>query len=271
METTTQVAYQTKHYRRRLLNRALKSLNRFAPLLTILVAAISFLGGIVFNALSAGQKAAEDKVEQWRLALEKVSLDEADLLTTAYLMDSFSAQSEYHDQARAIEADALTRTNDPPKFDLMFAIMMRHTSNDDEYDMVRMAQQLSIELKGLHNAAPSSNNLTFTDFLMHPERAYSVGSVSYTRTLVLLWELDSISQGFECSWTGSKPCTPLSPEKLNLHEVLFFNHPLPSSILSEIPGPDRPESYNTCAVTDMNTIPHEPELTCRVPPNKMNY
>jgi hypothetical protein len=267
MKGNSQVpAHQTEHSGSRTLNRALKSLNRFAPLLTILVAAISFLGGIFFNAFSAREKAAEDKVEQWRRALEKVSFDEPSLLTTAYLMDSFSAQSAYHDQARAIEAEALARTNDPHKFDLMFAIMLRHTSNDDEIDLVRMARTLSIELRGLHNKASSSSNLKFADFLMNPKQAYPTESGSYKRTLVLLWEIDSISQGFRCSWTRSSPsCTSLSPKNQNLHEVLFFNHPLPPSILDKIPESVRPESYDTCAVVGMNTTPHEPEFACQAP------
>jgi hypothetical protein len=175
MSTATEVYRQLRQSRHRTYVKALKALNRNAPLLTILVAAISFVGGIAFNAFNAREKAAEVKVEQWRLALEKVAFDEANLLPTAYLMDSFRADSTYHDQARAIEAEALVRTNDPHKFDLMFAIMLRHTSNADQIDLIRIARTLSLELKGLYTST-SKKNLSLGQFLMNLQDAFAPNS-----------------------------------------------------------------------------------------------
>jgi hypothetical protein len=267
MSTATEVHHQFRQSRHRTYVRALKVLNRNAPLLTILVAAISFVGGIAFNALNAREKAAEIKVEQWRLALEKVAFDEVNLLPTAYLMDSFRADSTYHDQARAIEAEALVRTNDPHKFDLMFAIMLRHTSIADQVDLIRMARTLSLELKGLYSLSASKNNLSFGQFLMNPQEAFAPNSSAHNRTLVLLWEIDSISKGFQCSWWTHAPrCAPLSaPEHEDLSNIMLFNHPLPSSVMNNIPESSRPKSYDTCTVGDLNTTPQTPGLTCQTP------
>jgi len=256
----------TDHRNRPTSIRIIRTLNKSAPILTIVAGALTFLAGFAFNAYTEKSKAQEAKEEQWRLALEKVGFDESSLLPTAYLMDSFGVGSAYHDQARAVEAGALLRTNDPHKFDLMFAVMLRHTTDADQIELVRTARTLSLEMKGLYSQSPSKNSLGFNDFLMRPKDAYkdvsSPGSLDeYNRVLVLLWEIDSYSQGFQCSWTHDTRCTPLTPPK-DLSGILLFNHPLPDSILSQIPPSERPQSYNTCSVIDVNTTPKSPGLTC---------
>lgn len=248
--------------------RAIKALNRNAPILTILAGVLSFVAGFAFNTYTERNKAEEVKAEQWRLALEKVGFDESSLLPTAYLMDSFGGDSVYHDQARAVEAAALLRTNDPHKFDLMFAVMLRHTSDAGQIELVRMARTLSLELKGLYSQSPSKSSLSFNQFLITPKDAFkdmsSPDSINaYNRMLVLLWEIDSYSQGFQCSWTHGARCTPLAPPK-DLSNILLFNHPIPDSILNEISSSERPQSYKTCSVVDVNTTPKNPGLTCEV-------
>jgi hypothetical protein len=247
----------------------LSPLNSLAPILTILVAAITFVGGIVINVISSNHSAQESQREQWRQALEKVSFDESNILQSAFLMESFAADPHYNDGARAIEAEALTRTNVPATFDLVFSTMLQHVSNRDQAHIVRAASALSIELRELYSKAPQG--VDFKTFLMHPDAVYSLESTSYRRTLVILWEIDSISEGFQCSWETSNDCPPdypkgLSPSGLDLHEVLIFNHPLPPSILVQIPPANRPIYYSTCTVENVNVEPGKPSLTCHALP-----
>jgi len=244
---------------------ALKSLNKFAPLLTILVAAISFVGGIVFNALSARQKEVETKAEEWRLALEKVNFEQENLLTTAYLMDSFGADTEYHDQARQIEVEALIRTTDPTIFDLMFSTMLRHSTNQDQPDLLQVARALSIELDTLYESSPSSGKLTLVDFLEHPENAYDPTSNRYQRTLCLLWEIDSISDYLRKAWAGQYPGTALSPGGLDFRNVFLVNRPMPSSVLH--PPTNPPQYFKTCKVADKVTSEQGLRLTCQADPH----
>ena len=243
--------------RRHELTGGFRSLSKLVPLLTIVVGLLSFVAGLWVNTQNANQ----NRQEQWRQALEKVSFDEPNILTTGFLMESFAADPEYSDQARSIQAEALTRTNVPATFDLIFQSMLEATTNrDDQLHLVRVAEALSIELSQLHRSTKSTSD--FQTFLMHPDQAFDPRSPSYARTLTLLWELDTVSHGLYCSWAKACPEYPtnLSPDRLDLTQVLWLNNELPQPILARLQK--APQFFKTCSVQNVNGDSNRPQLIC---------
>ncbi len=214
-------------------------LSRCEPLMTAispLIAVLSFVSGTWFSAHQLRQTTAETRAADWRSALQKVGFDEANLVPTAFLMESFDDDPNFKGQARQIEQTVLEQTGRPENFDLIFGNMMSNVRTaEDVNGAIEVGRSLGEELYGLWKMAAkgtlSGNEpKTFEYFLRRPERFYEAPGqkTQLERAYVVLWELDTFSQNLSCVVDGSQSdCSHVDPKTLNLDRLMVVNYPLP--------------------------------------------
>lgn len=219
----------------------LSFLSMCQPLMTLispLVAVLSFVSGTWFSAHQMRETVTETRAADWRSALQKVGFDEASLVPTAFLMESFDGDPAYKGQARQIEQTVLEQTGRPENFDLIFGNMMANARTaDDVNGAVEVGRSLGEELYGLWRAAAKGTLAgdepkTFEYFLRKPERFYATAAqkTQLERAYVVLWELDTFSQNLSCVADATQgDCSHVDPKKLNLDRLMVVNYPLPGA------------------------------------------
>lgn len=168
----------------------------------------------------------------WRDALQKVGFDEANLVPTAFLMESFNDDPEHRPQARKIEYTVLERTNQPDFFDLIYWDLVPNLDSAGELnDMAEIGRSLNQRLRSLWQAAPEGHGKSYAVFLQHPEQFYppKTQQAKLQSVLVLMWELDSFSAGFGCVLNANESDCPHFPQnELRLGDLMLVNQTVPA-------------------------------------------
>lgn len=251
----------------------LSRLNSLVPLLTTLVAVLGLVISSGYNIWNAHNTEANSRYDQWRSALEKVGFSQAELLPSAYLMESFSDSKQFGQQARTIETSLLERSNDGPTFDAMYYGMLMDTTASNEKDILQLDSELSLELEALYRKAiegaankPPTHS-SFKSYLIDPAAFYNPGTSGYNRTLILIYDLDTISSGLKCAWVQNPKMQcrgQLSPDDQDMRGVILVNS---GGFDKSLFGRDKvkPTIATTCTVRVSNFDPEKPIMICESP------
>lgn len=242
----------------------------FIPVITALVTVLSFFSGILLTTFQAHKSAVEAENTEWRDSLQKISFEEKDLVPSAFLLESFiySRSQQHKDQARQLQISMLDRTTRPEIFDLVFGSMLSDARNaDDVHDILGVGVNLNGHLRNLYAAAikglPGGAKPPLESFLKQPQAVLDADGHPLTeqdktmlnRLYVLMWELDSFSDGMNCIWnTASNSCPHLQTAVEGVDQVLLVNH-----TVSPVHGPKTFPSLSTCSVQHAEL---EKEYTC---------
>lgn len=231
--------------------------------LSPIVAVLSFFAGTLYSAANLEETTAATQAGQWRQALQTVNFDEKNLISTAFLMQSFEDDAQYGGPARQIEQTVLGQTTQPATFDLVYFNMLAGLKTPDQIgDLTDVGINLKNRLYSLYNAynaemkakQPNSQPVSIDDFMQKPMQLYTTAAQrdELNRVLVVMWELDSFSDGMACVWgaphdSGDRcPRVPLNG--MDLSGLLIVNHAVPA-----VSGANLPQAHTTCPVESAMT------------------
>ncbi len=213
---------------------------QFVPLITALITVLSFFSGILLTAYQARKSSVEAENSEWRSSLQKISFEEKDLVPSAFLLESFtnSRLEQYKYEARQLQISMLDRTARPEVFDLVFQSMLTDARTaEDVRDMLGVGINLDAHLKNVYAMSlkklPIASRPAFETFLKQPLAVLDVDGHPLTdtekttlnRLYVLMWELDTFSDGMDCIWnTQSQGCPHLQEGLDGAEKVLLMNH-----------------------------------------------
>ena len=233
------------------------------PVISPIIAVLSFFSGTFFSAYQVKKSSLSAEDSEWRQSLQKATFNEADMIPSAFLLESFfkSPVYNYREQARALQLVMLDRTSQPEVFDLIFQNMLRDATSREVADLPS-AQETISDILGvgatldehvntIYESAfpsPAQRNQTHIDVFLKDPKPFFTDSADdkarLNRLLLLMWELDTFSNGMNCVWnTKDSDCPHLKMDIQGTSGVFLVNYPFPSS-------PKEPHftSYSTCAV-----------------------
>jgi hypothetical protein len=213
---------------------------RCQPWMTVvspIIAVLSFFAGTLYSAANLAETAEATKAAQWRQALQTVTFSESGLIPTAFLMQSFEDDARYGSPARQIEQTVLEQTSQPQTFDLVFGNMLANMQTPDQVnEVIDVGHQLDSRLYSLWWEAKTGKlegkePTTFEYFLQKPDRFFPAGTqqAELNRALVLMWQLDTFSEGLACVWGTGAGCPHPPLQKLNLEHLMVVNYALPKA------------------------------------------
>ena len=215
--------------------------NRYQVLLPLITAAGSLLGAIfggIYNLHSSQLSQADQQMTEWRSALQQVKFDEDNLITSAYLLASYE-NTDHDEEARRLQITVLQHATKAATFDVIFQKMLTDAaSSKTEHaqevvtDLLEVDRSLSDRLQTLwtdasHNPSNGQSIPTYDQFLKNPAAFFPASQqADLHRALVLIWELDTFSNGMDCIWnsTSSKDCPHFSKPLREANGMLLLNY-----------------------------------------------
>jgi hypothetical protein len=233
----------------------LRLVERCQPWMTIvspIIAVLSFFAGTLYSAANLAETAEATKAAQWRQALQTVTFSESGLIPTAFQMQSFEDDSRYGSSARQIEQTVLEQTNQPQTFDLVFGNMLANMQTPDQVnEVIDVGHQLDSRLYSLwweatRGKLEGNEPTTFEYFLQKPDRFFPAAAqqAQLNHALVLMWQLDTFSEGLACVWGKGSGCPHPPLKELNLDHLMVVNYAIPK----EGDAPATLRQLATCAV-----------------------
>jgi hypothetical protein len=230
------------------------------PVISPIIAVLSFFAGTMVSAANIFQTTeatrvakVEAQASQWQQSLQKVSFSEDDLIITAFLMQNFEDDEQYGSSARQIERTVLQRAKQPETFDVVYSNMLSNLKTTDQVnETIDIGRQIDSRLYALWQAASKGQLAggepkTFEYFLQKPDRFYSPDTeqAQLNQVFVLMWQLDTFSQGMACVWGATDGACPHPPLKgLKVNKLFVLNSAVPTGIA----GSEAPKTYTTCVV-----------------------
>lgn len=203
-----------------------QTLIELTPLLSVLITAAALVTTSVLQLWQTHSIAAQKVDEEWRTALAKIS-DDQDALVGTLEMQSFLDEERYRLRAGSIIAVKLPRISDKDEFDAAFAEMPNHIDNTNQVQLINIAKSLSNDLRDAYTTVmktePPGNlsDSSFEHFLVSPEDFISDGK-RLDQLQSATWKLDSTTRGLQKIWTRKGMTTHLTPEKMDLSEIVFY-------------------------------------------------
>ncbi len=234
------------------------------PIISPIIAVLSFFSGTIFSAYQAQKSTRSAEDNEWRQSLQKATFSDSDMIPSAFLLESFynSSVYSYREQARELQFVMLDRTSQPEVFDLVFQNMLRDAASrevaaptvvqDTVHDMLSVGATLNEHIRTMYATAipeAASRAKTTLDMFLSDPRPF-FGSTPQdqgrlNRLYVLMWELDTFSDGMNCVWnTNHSDCPHLKGDVDGTAQVFLMNHPVPQASGH---GPQF-RTYSTCAV-----------------------
>jgi hypothetical protein len=201
------------------------------PLLTVLIAAVSFVFTSGFQVYQTRQSALQEVDTEWRSSLEKVSVDNTSAAIGSFEMLSFLSDARYRPQARSIASAVLPSVGNRYEFDVAFERLLSDTDQKNQSDVITVAFNISSELRSLYSTASKqlkgdsrSNGLTLQTFVLDPT-SYLDDDVNTKEVIAAAdtasWELDTVSKGLSSLWLNGKG--PAAPQAAALDHIIFMN------------------------------------------------
>jgi hypothetical protein len=241
----------------------LKKFEVILPIFSALLAVLSFVCGGLFSVWETNQNEMNTRAGQWRTAVQSVGMDEQSLARSAFLLFSFDLpqsnddansfwesirqhlggaadDGSYKSQARKVEVEMMDRTNQPETFDLIFSNMLSGTSANVPDDLEvffdlqgKLIEHLETlcEVSKKNLSTESCVGKQLETFISDPIPFFDKADHErLNETLIVLWKLDTLSNGMYCVWTDlSNPeCPHYSGEPQGTRDMLLVNWQIPN-------------------------------------------
>lgn len=218
--------------------------SRYQVLLPLITAAASLLGAIaggIYTVHSSKLSQADQQMTEWRGALQQVKFDEDNQITSAYLLASYQ-NTDHDEEARKLQITILRHATKTATFDIVFQKMLSDAASSKDKDpqevvtdLLEVDRNLSERLQTLytdasHNPANGQSNLSYDEFLKNPTPFFTASQqADLNRTLVLIWELDTFSNGMDCIWNStSRDCPHFSKPLPDAKGMVLLNYSAPT-------------------------------------------
>lgn len=229
------------------------------PLLSAAISVFSVTVGACYTAYQIRASQADLSLTEWRTALQQIKFEETSFVTSAFLLESYKG-TPHEEQARTLQIAMLNRTSQPETFDLIFQDILSDTSkygkDSDETkevitDLLDVTRTINEHLETLwlgakHDMPPNVIAPTYEEFLENPTPFFNqTNHADLNETLVLMYELDTFSNGMDCIWnTSNHSCPHLSETIPNNEGLLLMNY----MVTPKSTGSPLFRTINTCSV-----------------------
>jgi hypothetical protein len=176
------------------------------PTLAFMVTAGTFLVQMHQSRIAA--QAQEDS--QWRLALERITVDPQSAPTGVLEMESFFDSKQYRRESRPVAAALLPRINDVSLFDVVFFQLLKKTTDRNQQELITLARAMTQLLQERHEGRlqklgkDKPTDPTFAHFLKNPEDFYDDSYYDQREEQYQVdtdkWKLDTICSGLIELW-----------------------------------------------------------------------
>ena len=224
--------------------------SRYQVILPLITAAGSLLGALfggIYTVHRSQLSQQDQQMTEWRGALERVKFDQDSLITSAYLLESYEG-TDHDEPARKLQISMLKSATKPETFDMIFQNMLSDAARnktdkgqDVVTDLLDVDRTLTARLQTLWTNASRNLNLPpdqaksyYEAFLQNPTQFFGASQqTDLNRTLILIWELDTFSNGMDCIWNSknnakNKECPHLSAGLPDAKDMLLLNHKAPN-------------------------------------------
>lgn len=224
-----------------LIIRRLSRCQLILPLITAVGSLLGALFGGIYTVHNSKLSQADQQMTEWRTALKQVKFDDDSLITSAYLLSSYKG-TVHDEEARRLQITILQHAKNTATFDVIFQKVLSDAAGSDNdhtedvvNDLLDVDRSLKDRLQTLwtkasRNPPAGQSPPTYEEFLKNPTLYFAPSQQSdLNKTLSLIWELDTFSNGMDCIWNStSKYCPHLSTPLPAVENMVLINYAAPN-------------------------------------------